>query len=347
MAEKQNPSRRASESRSAADRQTTARRDETEKRTSSRRSDVIRCENCGEDYSITYKRCPFCDERPGRGGIGGRRMAGGKGGGSRGTVHPIQVIGLVISLVLIIAALFIVFKYVGPLLFSRKSDMGSASAGTSQSGSQSGSAPASQSGSGSGSAGSGSTQPDVSTPTVTITSIQLARTDITLSANEEYQIIATVTPADAAAQVVWTSSDPSVLSVDEDGIVKNINGTSALVKATITAAGGDQSAQCTVYCKPGATSTGNSTGGTSGGSTGNGTGTATGSVAPNTPGTIVNAGSGLNIRSGPGSSYEVVASAANGAAITVLEDSGNGWYKIDYGGGKTGYVASGFVSVGN
>lgn len=345
MAEKQN--RRASESRSAADRQTTARRDETEKRTSSRRTDVIRCDNCGEDYSITYKRCPFCDERPGRGGIGGRRVAGGKGGSSRGPVHPVQVIGLVISLVLIIAALFIVFKYVGPLLFSSKPNDESTSPGTSQSGSQSSFASASQSGSVSGSSESGSTQPDVSTPAVTITSIQLSRTDITLSANEEYQIIAAVTPTDAAGQVVWTSSDSSVLSVDEDGIVKNINGTSALVKATITAAGGDQSVQCTVYCKPSGTSTGGSTGGTTGGSTGSSTGASTGSVSPNTPGTIVNAGSGLNIRSGPGSSYEVIASAANGADITILEDSGNGWYKIDYGGGKTGYVSSGYVSVGN
>ena len=30
-----------------------------------RNTDVIRCENCGEEYSTTYKRCPFCDERPG------------------------------------------------------------------------------------------------------------------------------------------------------------------------------------------------------------------------------------------------------------------------------------------
>ena len=33
------------------------------------RNDVIRCEKCGEDYSVTYKRCPFCDERPGRPGV--------------------------------------------------------------------------------------------------------------------------------------------------------------------------------------------------------------------------------------------------------------------------------------
>ena len=28
---------------------------------------MIRCEKCGEEYSVTYKRCPFCDERPSRG----------------------------------------------------------------------------------------------------------------------------------------------------------------------------------------------------------------------------------------------------------------------------------------
>ena len=31
-----------------------------------RRGDMIYCERCGEDYSATYRRCPFCDERPGR-----------------------------------------------------------------------------------------------------------------------------------------------------------------------------------------------------------------------------------------------------------------------------------------
>ena len=46
-----------------------------------RRNEVIRCENCGEDYSVTYKRCPFCDERPGRAGVSGKRVANTRGGG--------------------------------------------------------------------------------------------------------------------------------------------------------------------------------------------------------------------------------------------------------------------------
>ena len=46
-----------------------------------RRSDLIRCDNCGEYYSVTYKRCPFCDERPERPGQpGGRRVPPTSGG---------------------------------------------------------------------------------------------------------------------------------------------------------------------------------------------------------------------------------------------------------------------------
>ncbi len=32
------------------------------KRPSGARSETVRCEFCGEDYAITYKRCPFCEE---------------------------------------------------------------------------------------------------------------------------------------------------------------------------------------------------------------------------------------------------------------------------------------------
>lgn len=27
------------------------------------RNETIRCENCGEYYAVTYKRCPFCEEQ--------------------------------------------------------------------------------------------------------------------------------------------------------------------------------------------------------------------------------------------------------------------------------------------
>ena len=104
-----------------------------------RRNDVIRCERCGEDYAITYRSCPFCDERPGRGGVGGKRAARNtRGGGYGRPVNPIQIVGLVVSLVLIIAALFIVFTKLGPLFFgdgSSSSSSGTGSSGISSSGS--------------------------------------------------------------------------------------------------------------------------------------------------------------------------------------------------------------------
>jgi len=67
-------------------------------------------------------------------------------------------------------------------------------------------------------------------------------------------------------------------------------------------------------------------------------------VAANSRG-VISASSGLNIRSGPGSNYEKIASADNGAEVTILEDTGTGWYKIDYGNGKVGYVSSDYVKV--
>ena len=79
----------------------------TKKAPPRRNTDVIRCENCGEEYSTTYKRCPFCDERPGGRSyppVGGRRVAGGSRSGRGIQANPLQVGGLVLSLVLIIAA---------------------------------------------------------------------------------------------------------------------------------------------------------------------------------------------------------------------------------------------------
>lgn len=347
MAEQKTPSRRTQEKRSTSGRQAPSRRTAPEKQTPSRRNDVIRCENCGEDYSVTYKRCPFCDERPGR-GISGRRVAEG---GYGAPVHPVQVVGLVISLVLIIAALFIVFKYVGPLIFGNNSSSSSDSSVSSSQTDTSGSGQTqldgsasdtsgSQTGDGSSSSGSSS---QTEQPQVTVNSISLNRTDITLPADEPYQFTATVDPA--GVEVTWSSSDSSVLTVDEDGIVKNVNTSSELKKVTITATAGDKSAECVVYCKGSGTSGSSSSSGNSG--SGNTSGnTTSGPVAANTPGTIVNAGNGLNVRSGPGSTYDKVASIKNGDKIIILEDTGSGWYKIDYGGGGVGYVSSDYVSVG-
>lgn len=335
MSEKKAPSRRETDSRGGKQ-QTGGGRSVQENKQPIRRNDVIRCENCGEDYSVTYKRCPFCDERPGRTGVGGRRVSEGVG---RTRVHPVQLIGLVVSMVLIIAALFIVIKYAGPLFFGGGSGGDSSSAGSQSSGvsSSAGTSQSSSSAAQSGSSSGGDVS--IQDPVVAVTSLTLNKTDITLVAGETYLLEAAVSPAEAP--VTWASSDETILKIQQDGTITNVNATGSKVKVTVTATAGDKTASCTVYCNSSGTATQQPSGGGQtdtqqpGGS----------ASAVNQQGVITGAGSGLNIRSGPGSSYEKIASAENGSGVTVLEDTGTGWYKIDYGNGKIGYASKDFIKL--
>ena len=307
----------------------------------SRRNDVIRCEQCGEDYSVTYKCCPFCDERPGRprAGVQGRRVAGSG-------ANPLQIAGLVISLVLIISALFIVFTTIYPLLGN--DDPVSSQSQPSSSQSQPAGNSSSDISGGDSSSGDIS-QPDLPPVTEQVNSITLNKTDFTLQASEHYTLKVTVDPADA--KVTWTSSNEDIAFVDENGIVTNVNTGSSQVKVTITATAGDKSAECDVYCRGGSTGVVyqppqqpddsdpdvSQPDNTDAPSTVNKTGTVTG------------AGSGLNVRSGPGSSNSVIASLSNGASVTIAEDTGTGWYKITFAGAggrdTEGYVSKDFITV--
>ena len=51
----------------------------------------------------------------------------------------------------------------------------------------------------------------------------------------------------------------------------------------------------------------------------------------------------LNVRSGAGTQNERISSVEHGAAYNVLEEK-NGWYKIEYGAGKTGWIHGGYTT---
>ena len=72
-------------------------------------------------------------------------------------------------------------------------------------------------------------------------SVALDKTEMTIARGETVQLSATVTPADVAEPVTWTSSNEEVASVS-DGRVTGVKAG----KATITAAIGDKSASCEV-----------------------------------------------------------------------------------------------------
>ena len=290
----------------------TSRGGSSSRQSSPRRADVIRCENCGEDYSITYKRCPFCDERPGRGGISGKRVANTRGGGYGRPVNPIQIAGLVISLALIASALFIVFRFVGAPIFGNKGKNPSPGSNSSVSASQ-----------GNQSNGSANQPGPVAPPM--LQSISLNSIDAPLDSGATFQLIANLLPAGAMGEVSWSSSNPAAATVDATGLVTNVNLANSDVQVTITATCGDVTAETSVTCKAR----------TIGG----------GAVTPGTKGRIINAEKGLNIRSGPSKDSEKVASAQNGSTVTILGEE-NGFYKINYTGDKIGYVSKDYVSVG-
>lgn len=60
----------------------------------------------------------------------------------------------------------------------------------------------------------------------------------------------------------------------------------------------------------------------------------------------IDSGSSLNIRSGPGTSYNVIGQLHNGDRVTILSNSGNGlWFKIRTTGGLEGYCSSTYLNV--
>src|SRR5690606_5071002 len=77
----------------------------------------------------------------------------------------------------------------------------------------------------------------VTKPIVPVSSIDLNTTDILLAKDQEYQLVATVTPTDATnPEVTWESSDPTAVSVDDQGRIKALK---YGVVVTITAKAGD------------------------------------------------------------------------------------------------------------
>ena len=78
---------------------------------------------------------------------------------------------------------------------------------------------------------------------IPVSSISISRTSLSLTKGQSETLTATVSPADATDKTVtWTSSDATLVSVDQNGKVTALKGGSA----TITASAGEKSATCAV-----------------------------------------------------------------------------------------------------
>lgn len=238
------------------------------KRSKSDRPAMIHCEYCGEDYASTYKHCPFCDELPpddddADGEEGGRRSKGGRrlvtntrGGGYGRSPSPLRLIGIILSLAVIIAAVIIVVSVIIPLV-TKGGSAGDPSAleSVQPSGAIASETPGAEE------------TPD---PSATIPDGQTA-TDFTLNYSEfslsnrypdPITLVPTFIPEGSTGFITWTSSDPEVVSVDENGKVSPGTKTgSATVTATMA---GGVAHTCLVH---NSVTTGGSTAGSSGAGT--------------------------------------------------------------------------------
>lgn len=364
---------------------------------------LIHCATCGEDYSVTYKRCPFCGAKnapsqpaPDRSAASSDlddtyvfdgqdlfddkneensapvRPKGGKRLAEKPSSNPFantdinwpRMITFICSLVIIAAAMVIVFTWIYPQLRNDRDPVAN--------GSQSPSSPATDpvgdatqdvdpnatdpgpDGTGSGIEPTADVPPAGSTELTTIFFNRQNDADFTLQAGESHTITLKFDPADWSGAVTWTSSDTKYATVDANGKVTNVNTTSQLRFVTITASAEGLILESKVYCRgvsaateppatePPATAPVTSNPPATQAPSGSG-GTAVGKT-----GTIKNAGGGLNVRSGPGTSYNRIGSLSNGQTVSILEDAGNGWYKISFtgtNGAVEGYIMGDYVSI--
>lgn len=61
-------------------------------------------------------------------------------------------------------------------------------------------------------------------------------------------------------------------------------------------------------------------------------------------GQVINVTSRLNVRSGAGTNYSVVAQITNNTKLTINSEK-NGWYNVTLSNGKTGYVSSKYIKI--
>lgn len=381
------------------------------------RDTLIHCDACGEDYSSTYRRCPFCgarndprrapqqdvydnssapppvprsdqedladnyvfdgqdafednvgdddyyDARP----KGGKRLAPRQGGASLDLpdINWPRLITFLCSLVIIVAALIIVFTVIYPQLRSSEDPKSDASSGVSDSPAPSDDTTPSQGvilptdpvnpaiGDNPGQTSTDPlppAQPEVTGISLKSNGYPLTANDITLPLGDSAQLEAVVTPSNWSGQVTWTSSNPEWITVSDTGLVTNVNNSGSFHNAYLTITAGNLSVQCVVRVKaiPAQSGTSQPPQAPASDPPASQAPAPGGTVSVGRTGTIVGADSGLRVRSGPGTTYEILASLTNGNTVNVLEDAGGGWYKISFagsGGTITGYIMGDYIST--
>lgn len=240
------------------------------------RPGLIYCEHCGEEYSASYRRCPFCDEydeyeddrEPARRAAprsgGGKRLAKSKRrGGGYTRVSPVRIIAYILSLAVILFALWIVVAKIMPLVkagnVAGPDEISQSGVSASPSPAASPEIPDEP---------SPAVSPEISEPPAEPTQdvqpspavstapsgangLSLNKSEFSFTAKYPDPVTLKVTfvPAGATDTVTWTSSDANVVTVDANGKVSpGAQKGTATVTATLP---NGVSQSCTVHNQAG------------------------------------------------------------------------------------------------
>ena len=167
---------------------------------------------------------------------------------------------------------------------------------------------------------------DPTEPTDPVTPVQpgnyaiaLDQSQVTLASGGSVTLNAVVLPAVEHAAITWTSSNPDAAVVSSNGMVTNLHAGVGDVTVTVTASWNGLSSVCTVTCQQ----------------------------AQHT-GTVINTDTGLNVRSGPGSTYERVGGLKPNAQVVILGQL-PGWYQVLFRNpddqAAIGYVSADYIAL--
>ena len=297
-----------------------------------------KCPVCGEKYSDTYRSCPFCEEEKNfRRGKSPKRKGGHRvSQGGPSLLSPMLVIAIVLMAALLIYLLF--GKAIGEKLGWGQDPSGSEPSGAVSSQGSSGTSSSGASGSGASSSGE---EPVVDPEPAGLTyeaafalpdGLTLSKTDYSTNVGDPD---VTLSVSGGSGSYTWLSENDAIATVSESGKVTAVaNGT-----VNILVTDGNQKAVCIVRVKGGSAPATPTTPTDP---------TPTGGSLKLGAATVINAPGGVNVRSGPGTENEAIASLVNGNDVTIKADAGNGWYEITFvgnGGVDTdGYVKGEFLA---
>ena len=203
--------------------------------------DLIKCPRCGELYSSSYRRCPFCEEegRP-------RKAAGRRGHHVSEKKHTHSARGPFIAVLLVVLILLSWYLFGGKFM-ERIADNPKPPIENVDP------APVDPAPDGNDPAVDPSTDPDIPTPPVVddptpptdttpdVSGAKLNREDFTLNAGESFQM----TVSGTTAAPVWSIKNTAVATVSESGVVKAVSAGDTMVYAKV----GDRTLECIVRVK--------------------------------------------------------------------------------------------------